>query len=279
MHRWLIEPFEAPYMQRALLVVLALAAICGVVSTLVHLRKEEFAADTLSHAIFPGIAVALFVDAPLVVGAGVAAVAAVVALGLTRRADPDATLAVVLSTFFAAGVVLVSRRPSFQADLTQLLFGRILTVERSDVVTTIVIAVAVLVGWWAWGHRLVTATFDATAAHLRGWDPRIADGVSHAAIAIVVVAAARAVGTGLVVALLVAPAAVARQIRSTVPGIIVGATVVVAVVGTLVLAVSFRLSIDRDLRIATGAAISVAICAVYPLARLVRRARAPGATT
>jgi manganese/iron transport system permease protein len=279
MTRWFVEPFEAPYMQRALLVVLALAVTCGIVSTLVHLRREEFAADTLSHAIFPGIAVALFADVPLVVGAIVAAVLAVVALTVTRHADPDATLAVILSTFFAAGVVLVSRRASFQADLTQLLFGRLLTVGTAEVITAWAIAAVVVIGWWAWGHRIVAATFDPTVAHGRGWDPKVAEAISHAAIAIVVVAAARAVGTGLVVAMLVAPAAVARQLRSTVPGIIVAAIGVVAAIGAVTLAVSFRVSIDRDWRIATGAAIAVALCACYPLARFVRYVRTNGATT
>ena len=132
-------------MQRALVEVLVLAVLCGVVSTVVFLRRLAFVADALTHTMFPGVAIAFFLGESLFIGALAAAVVSTVLLALLarqRRLDPDAVLALLIAAFFSLGVVVVSRRTSYQSDLTTLLFGRLLTVDAATIVQTAAVAAA-----------------------------------------------------------------------------------------------------------------------------------------
>ena len=100
-----------------------LAVLCGVVSTVVFLRRLAFVADALTHTMFPGVAIAFFMGESLFVGALGAAVVSTVVLALLarqRRLDPDSVLAVLITRLLLVGVVVVSRRTSYQSDLTDL---------------------------------------------------------------------------------------------------------------------------------------------------------------
>src|SRR5262245_3485522 len=134
LHRLLVEPFALPYMRRALVEALLLGALGGVVSVFVLLRRLAFVSDALSHTVFPGVVLGYLVAQTrgIVWGALLFAVLSAVlltVLSANRRVTEDATLAILLTGLFSVGVVLVSRRSSYTADLTRFLFGRILYVD------------------------------------------------------------------------------------------------------------------------------------------------------
>ena len=85
-------------------------------------------------------------------------------LAANARVSEDATLAILLTGFFSVGVILVSRRSSYTADLTAFLFGRILTVDRQQIVVTAVIGGVVLLTLALLGKELVLRAFDPDGA-------------------------------------------------------------------------------------------------------------------
>ncbi|HSR27147.1 MAG TPA: metal ABC transporter permease, partial [Actinomycetes bacterium] len=122
----LFEPFTIPYMQRALVEVLVLGALAGAVGVLVVLRRLAFVGDALTHTVFPGVVIAHLLGRSLLAGAlvfGVLTAVLLTGLGSHRRVGNDAALAILLTSFFSVGVVLISRTPGFTADLTVFLFG------------------------------------------------------------------------------------------------------------------------------------------------------------
>ena len=121
-------------------------------------------------------------------------------------------MAVVFAVFLAIGVVVVSRRRGFQSDLTALLFGRILSVDQRQIIDTLVIAVACLVALAIVHKELVLRAFDPAAAEAMGYPLTRLDLLLEVVIALAVVAGIRALGTVLVVALIVTPAATARLV-------------------------------------------------------------------
>lgn len=266
MGRLLLDPFGVGFMQRALLEVVLLAVLGGVVGTHVLLRRLAFTTEAFQHTIFPGVAIAFAAGQSLLLGALVAAAVSVVLLtALTRqpRIDPDAALALLIATFLAVGVAVVSRSRSFQGDLTALLFGRILTVDARQLVHTAVIVTVCVVGLFALHKELVMRAFDPVGTGAVGYRVWFLDLVLNVAVALSVVAAVRAVGSVLLVAFLVTPAAAARLCCRRVGSMMAVATGLAAVCGWLGLAASYEASVNHGVRLASGATVVLAITAGF----------------
>jgi manganese/iron transport system permease protein len=254
----LLEPFRLPYMQRALLEVLLLGALAGVVGVFVVLRRLAFVSDALTHTIFPGVVIAHLLDRSLLLGAlafGVLTAVLLTGIGANRRGGA------------APGrVVLVSRTRTYTADLTVFLFGRVLAVDRADLLQTLALALVVLGTLWALRKELVLRAFDPEGAAAMGYRTAALDLVLNLLIALVVVAAVKAVGTVLVVALIIVPAAAARLLADRVATTTALACALGALGGWLGLAASYEVSVDHGIRLASGATIVVVLVALFGLA-------------
>ncbi|WP_101831979.1 metal ABC transporter permease, partial [Frankia canadensis] len=270
---FLVTPFERPYMARALVEAVLLGALCGAVGVYVLLRRLAFLTDAITHTVFPGVVVGFLASgrSGIVPGALVCAVVAVglfTAVAATRKVNEDATLAVLLTAFFAVGVVLVSRQRSYTADLTAFLFGHVLTIKVADIAVTGAVAVLaglVLVGL---GKELLLRAFDAQWARAVGYHVTALDLVGNMVIALVVVASVQAVGTVLVIAMLVVPAATARLLSDRL-GVIIAVAMGVGMTGAwLGLCASYEASVGHDVRLAAGATIVLMLVAGYALVQL-----------
>ncbi|MFC0864070.1 metal ABC transporter permease [Sphaerimonospora cavernae] len=278
----LFEPFHLPFMARALAELVILGALAGTVGVLVLLRRLAFVTDTLTHTVFPGVVIGYILagDGGVFWGAlGAGAVTAVLLTLFThrRRVSEDAALAMLLTTLFAVGVVLVSRRSGYTSDLTAFLFGRVLTVTGEQLVQTGVVTVLVVALLAVLRRPLTLRTFDPEGARAAGVSVGLLDLVLNAAIALVVVAAVRAVGTILVIALLIVPAAAARTLSDRLAVIVPLACLIGAAGGWLGLAVSYEAAVHHDLRLAAGGTVVLVLVAMYGLASaagFVRRRRA-----
>ena len=279
--RFVTEPFEPGYMQRALIAMLLLAVLAGVVGVVVQLRRLAFMTDAMTHTVFPGVAIAYFAGESLFVGALIAAAASAVILTLLARhprIDEDALVAFVLATFFSVGIIVVSRNHTFTADLNQLLFGRVLTISTRHVVEIAAITVVGLTALYALRKELWLRAFDPVSAKALGYPTLAIDIALNLLIALVVVAAVRAVGTALVVALLTTPAATARLVSGRITTMLVLSSLIAAAGGWLGLVISYDASIHHDVRLAAGATtvvvLTVAFAVVAVIAGLTRQRQA-----
>ncbi|MDQ2827421.1 MAG: metal ABC transporter permease [Actinomycetota bacterium] len=266
MTRVLFDPFGAPFMARALVEVVLLGVLGGVLGVHLLLRRKAFVTEALQHTVFPGVAIAFVTGRSLLVGALAAAVASVMLLHLltrNERVDTDSALALLIATFFALGVVIVSRSDSFQSSLTALLFGRVLSVDARQVTETAVLVLLGLGVLVALHKELVFRAFDPAASAALGYPAARLDLLLDIVVAVAVVAAVRAVGTVLLVAFLVTPAAAGRLWCRRVPSMMVFGASLTAVCGWLGLAASYEGSVHHDLRLASGALVVVAITAGF----------------
>lgn len=268
MVRLLVDPFHAAYMQRALVEILLLAGLAGVVSVYVLLRRLAFVGDALTHTIFPGIAIALVAGQSLFLGALIAGLASAVLLTLATRirtVDQDAALGVLVGAFFSLGVVIVSTQKSYTADLTALLFGRILTVDTTEIIETSAIALSVLVVLGLTHKELVLRAFDPVATEAMGYRVVVLDLVVNALVALVVVAGVRAVGTVLVIALLVVPGAIARLVTERIGPMLMVSVGAAALCGYLGLTASYEASLNHGVRLGSGATVVVVLTVAFVL--------------
>jgi ABC-type Mn2+/Zn2+ transport system permease subunit len=199
---------------RALAEAVLAGALAGIVGVQVVVRRLSFFTMALTHATFPGVVAAAIVGVNIYLGGALAGI--VVALGvaaLSRRRGQDASAAtgVVLAGGFALGVGMVATQNGFSRDLSEFLVGSILTVDTSDLVTTAAVLVVVALVLGACSRQLLFAGFDPAAARAAGHRVGLIDLTLLLVIELVVVTVVPAVGTVLAVALIVAPAAAARQ--------------------------------------------------------------------
>jgi manganese/iron transport system permease protein len=284
-----IEPFTVPFMARALAEVALLALICGPVSVFVFVRGLSFVSDALTHTVFPGVVIGFLAGGldGLFLGALVAGVVTAVVLTVLTRAgglSDDAATAVVLTAMFSIGVVLVSRRSSYTADLTSFLFGRLLTVTPRQLAETAVLAVVILVALLIGARAMMFRAFDPTGAAAAGFRTGWLDLWLNLIVALVVVAAVRAVGTILVVALLIVPAAAARMVTGRLVGMAALGTVLTVAAGYAGLLASWTASLRYGTALTPASAVVLLLVLVYlvllpvRLRRSRRTAGAPPAT-
>ena len=264
--RFLTEPFTPGYMQRAFAIALILSALAGVVGVVVQLRQLSFMTDALTHTVFPGVAIAFVAGQSLFIGALVAGTASAVLLTIAARStriDHDAFMALVLASLFSIGVIVVSRNRTYSADLTALLFGRVLAVNSREILETAIVAVIVLGILALMYKELLLRSFDEVGAEAMGYSLLRIDLVVNILVALVVVAAVRAVGTALVVALLITPAATARLVCVRLGRLVVASVLVAAIAAWLGLVISYDTSVHHGVRLAAGATIVVVLTAIF----------------
>lgn len=278
-------------MQQAL-IALALISVCAaVVGVALNLRELEFVSDGIVHAVFPGVVVG-FLTANLdgiYLGAVIAALIATVLLTIAahRGVGEDATTAVLLSGSFAVGVVLISRSTNYATGLEHLLFGQLLTIRPTDLITIALLGGAALVTVGLTWKEQTFISFDpegARAAGLRLFAYELALNLS---IAAVVVAASRAVGNLLVLAMLIVPAAIGRLLSRRIEWIVSIAIVTALGASVSGLMLGYWLSVDARLSISPSAMLVLVLVGTYLviagggalLMRLRRRTRPRAVTT
>jgi zinc/manganese transport system permease protein/manganese/iron transport system permease protein len=278
----LTDPFSTEFFSRALIGGALVAAICGIVGTWVVIRGMAFLGEAIGHGMLPGVALATVLGLPVLLGGAVSAVAmsaAISALQRRGRLSYDTSIGLLFVAMLSLGVIIVSHSRSFATDATAILFGDILAIGPTDIVV-LALALCVTVGVTAVFHRAFVATaFDSRIAKTLGLRPQRAHVALVGLVTLAVVASYQAVGTLLVVGLLLAPAVAARAWTARIP------TTMVVAAGVGILAVLLGLLASWYFGTAAGASIAgmaILLAALSSAARsLVTRAlrrRAPHAT-
>lgn len=216
----LLEPFATDFVQRAFLGGALAALICGIVGTWVVIRGMAFLGEAIGHGMLPGVALATILGAPVMVGGAASAVAMSAMIGLLQRRgrlSADTSIGLLFVAMLSLGVIIVSHSRSFATDATTMLFGDILALTVPDLMTLALAAgVTVLIATIL--HRsFVAVTFDERIARTLGLHPRFAQLALVALVTLAVVASYQAVGSLLVVGLLLAPAVAAGPWTRSIP--------------------------------------------------------------
>ena len=263
---WLTDPFAGALMQRALAEVLILALACGPLGVWVLLYRQSYAAESLSHAMLPGLVLAALVGAPLVLGAAGGVLVAAVAIALAARDERlggDAAVAVAITGLFGLGALL-ALSPEVPPRRGELLFGDLLGVTAGNLVEAGALAAGVALAL-ALGHRrLALSVFDRAAARSLGARPGRWELALLVVLAVCTVAAVRGLGNLLVVALILAPGAAALNLSRRLPAALALAAALAALAGVLGLLASYHLDVAAGASVALAAVLIFAVSLVLP---------------
>ena len=200
-----------------------LGAVTGMLGSCPVLRKESLLGDAISHAALPGIAIAFLITGSkdtnvLLIGALVSGLIGTLWIrGITAKTylKSDTALGLILSLFFGFGMLLltyIQKQPnSNQAGLDKYLFGQAATLVESDVwLMTIITGLCLVVLLLFWKEFKILL-FDKDYAQTLGFNTKFIDALITSFIVLAIVLGLQTVGVVLMSAMLLAPAAAARQ--------------------------------------------------------------------
>ena len=205
----------------ALLGSILLGITCGLLGSFIVVRKMALVGDALSHAVLPGVAlgflwsqtkdpVAIFVGATI---AGLLGTTVVTLIKQTTRLKEDAALGLVLASFFAVGICLVTmiqRLPTGnKSGIDKFLFGQAAAISAGDLRLMAIVAVLSIVAITLFYKECLVTSFDAGFARAVGFPTQLIHHSIMLLLAFTIVVALQAVGVVLVSAMLITPAAAA----------------------------------------------------------------------
>lgn len=205
---WLLDPFNYEFMQNALAAGVLVGILCPVIGTYLIVQRMALLGDVIAHAVLPGLAIANFFRIELLLGAFVSGIVSTFVIAWIRsqsRITADAAMALIFSSFFSLGVMLLTVLDR-RLDLEELLFGDILGVTLADVGRTAIIGLIVLACVKLFYKELLFFTFDRLGAEAVGLPVNAINLGLMAGVTLTIIAGMKIVGVILVIALMIGPA-------------------------------------------------------------------------
>jgi manganese/iron transport system permease protein len=204
----IIEPLQYKFMQNALTIGVLIGILCPIIGTYSIVQRMALFGDVVAHCVLPGLSISYWLGIDITIGAflsGMLGAGLISGIRSQSRIEIDAAMALIFSTFFSIGVILITMLRN-NIDLDSFLFGDILGVGTIDIYRTLIITTVILAIVILCYKELLFYTFDRTGAMAIGLPVRWIDLGFMMAITLTIIASMQAVGTILVISLTIAPA-------------------------------------------------------------------------
>ncbi len=212
----MLEILSLQFMQRALIAGTLMGLTLSLLGVFVVLRKSAFFGDAVAHFAFAGIAVGFLLAVNPLLAAVVVSLILALGMGYIQSQAPRQSLDTIIGIFFsgaaALGIFIIGLLEGYRVDLFQFLFGDIIAVSRVDMVVAAAITIVVIGLLLAIWRELFKVTFNREIAFISGVRVSLLDYVFLGLLAAVTAMSIKIVGIILVPALLVIPAATAKNI-------------------------------------------------------------------
>ena len=214
----ILAPYDFAFFQRGMVAATLAGALCGVLGVFVVLRGMSYIGHGLSHAVFGGAAASAVMSINFFLGAGIWGIVSGVLIGRIARQKilgADAAIGIVTTASFAGGIALLNRYGQARKSIEAVLFGSVLGVSWVDIIAITLVAVAVFLVVLVAYRKLLYATFDPQVAAVSGERVAFIEVMLMVMLSVTILVTMRVIGTLLISALLVIPAATARMITNS----------------------------------------------------------------
>ncbi len=204
----LLDIIQYGFMQRALISAITISIICSIVGLFLVLKRHSLFGDAIAHVVFGGITLGLFVGIYPLWTAYIVAILSAVGVNKLRESTkipPDSSIAVLLTSGLAIGIILISISGGFTVNLYSFLFGNILLVSNDDVIVILITAAIVIPVIYIFYKKLVLIIFDEKQARVSGLNVTWINTLFIVLASITIIASIRLVGVLLISSLIVIP--------------------------------------------------------------------------
>lgn len=210
-------------MQRALIVGILVSLCSALLGVSLVLKRYSMIGDGLSHVGFGALAIAMALNlAPLAVALPVVILAAFLLLRMNESGvvKGDAAIALISTGALAVGVVAVSAGGGMNVDISNYMFGSILTMTEGDVWLSVALSLIVLLLFILFYHRIFAITFDESFAQATGVRSGLYNMLIAVLTAVTIVLGMRMMGTLLISSLIIFPALTSMKLVKSYRGVI-----------------------------------------------------------
>lgn len=260
-HEFIENVSTLHYMQNALVTAIVIGIVSGAVGCFIILRGMSLMGDAISHAVLPGVALSFILGINFFVGAIVFGLFASMIITFIRGNSiikGDTAIGITFSSFLALGVILIGLARS-STDLFHILFGNILAVQDSDKWITIWVSLAVLIVIILFFKELLITSFDPQMAKAMGMKVNFYHYLLMILLTLVSVTAMQSVGTILIVAMLITPAATAYLYVNSLKSMILLSSTLGAVTSVL------GLFLGTSFNVAAGSSIVLTSAVIFAI--------------
>lgn len=257
--------YEFHFLQNALVTAVVIGVVSGAVGCFIILRGMSLMGDAISHAVLPGVAISYILGINFFVGAIIFGLLSSIIITFIKNNSiikGDTAIGITFSSFLALGVILIGIANS-STDLFHILFGNILAVQDIDKWLTISVSIAVLVVIVLFFKELLITSFDPLMAKAIGMKVNFYHYLLMVLLTLVSVTAMQSVGTILIVAMLITPAATAYLYTNSLRKMIILSSSLGAVSSFL------GLFIGYSFNIAVGSSIVITSAIIFAISFLV----------
>src|SRR5690554_4345712 len=204
----ILELFDYAFFRNAIIGSLFASIACGIIGTYVVSRRLVFISGGITHASFGGLGIGFYFSLPPILSAMVFSILSAFGIQWLSRKQgvrEDSAIAVFWSLGMAIGIVLTFLTPGYAPNLSEYLFGNILTITRTDIISLVILSALLLLFFILFIHDIVSVSFDTEFAKTRRINTQFIEYVMMFFIAVTIVLSIRLVGIVLLMSLITIP--------------------------------------------------------------------------
>ncbi|MBP7770146.1 MAG: metal ABC transporter permease [Aliarcobacter sp.] len=263
----MFEVLQYDFIQNALIAGVLISIAAGIIGSLVVVNKITFLTGGIAHSSYGGIGLAIYLGLPVLFGATVFAVLTAVIIAfitLNNRNRIDAIIGMMWASGMAIGIIFVDLTPGYNVDLMSYLFGSIIAVSSDDLIYMTVLDIFIISIVVFFYKQILAVSYDSEFATLRGINVKFFYTLILILAALCVVAAIKAVGLILVIALLTIPTYLAESFASRLSTMMVISSILATIFTILGLVVSYVYDIS------SGASIIMVAVVILAFVKLIK---------
>ena len=266
----MLEVLQYDFIQNALIAGVLISIAAGIIGSLVVVNKITFLTGGIAHSSYGGIGLAIYLGLPVLFGATVFAVLTAVIIAiitLNNRNRIDAIIGMMWASGMAIGIIFVDLTPGYNVDLMSYLFGSIIAVSNDDLIYMTALDIFIVSTVVFFYKQILAVSYDSEFATLRGINVKFFYTLILILAALCVVAAIKAVGLILVIALLTIPTYLAESFASRLSTMMVISSILATIFTILGLVVSYIYDISSGASIIMVAVLVLGVVKVFRFKR------------
>ncbi|OCL83782.1 metal ABC transporter permease [Arcobacter porcinus] len=258
----MLEILQYDFIQNAIIAGVLISIAAGVIGSLVVVNKITFLTGGIAHSAYGGIGLAIFLGIPVLFGATVFAILTAILIAiitLKNRSRVDAIIGMMWASGMAVGIVFIDLTPGYNVDLMSYLFGSIIAVSSNDLYYMIALDIFIIATIAIFYKEILAVSYDSEFAYLRGINVKFFYTLILILSALCVVAAIKAVGLILVIALLTIPTYLAEAFSNKLSTMMILSSVLATIFTLIGLAISYLYDISSGASIVMISVVALAI--------------------
>ncbi|MDZ7817228.1 MAG: metal ABC transporter permease [Aliarcobacter sp.] len=262
----MLEVLQYDFIQNALIAGILISIAAGIIGSLVVVNKITFLTGGIAHSSYGGIGLAIYLGLPVLFGATVFAVLTAVIIAfitLNNRNRIDSIIGMMWASGMAIGIIFVDLTPGYNVDLLSYLFGSIIAVSSDDLLYMSVLDIFIISIVVFFYKQILAVSYDSEFATLRGINVKFFYTLILILAALCVVAAIKAVGLILVIALLTIPTYLAETFVSKLSSMMILSSILATIFTILGLLVSYSYDISSGASIIMVAVLVLGVVKLF----------------